>query len=105
MELVMYRFQDGVTFYGELEMDSMPGRTLKLVWAELDERTKDRVCHDIWDLVAKLRTSIPRPDDLAPGLYRTVDGTPSRDPLLGDNNDVAPSEFDDELLRGRIFAR
>ncbi|KAH6623098.1 phosphotransferase family protein [Chaetomium tenue] len=75
-----FRYQDGVAFWGELEMDFMPGRTLKSVWAELDETTKDRVCQDIWDLVAKIRASVPRPADLAPGLYRTLDGSPSHDP-------------------------
>jgi hypothetical protein len=102
---IMYKFEHGIPFYGELEMDFMPGRTLKSMWAELDERTKGRVCQDIWDLVALIRARVPRPDDLAPGLYRTVDGSPSRDPLLGDNNDVAPSEFDDDMLRNRIYTR
>ncbi len=100
-----YRFENGIPYSGHLEMDFMSGRTLKSVWAELDEGTKDRVCQDIWDLVASIRASIPRPVDLAPGRYRTVDGSPSRDPLLGDNTDVAPSEFDDDMLRDRIYAR
>jgi hypothetical protein len=99
-----YRFQAGVPYYGELEMDFMPGRTLKSVWAELDEGVKDRVCQDIWDVMAKIRASVPRPADLAPGIYRTVDGSPSRDPLLGDNTDVTPTELDDEMLRNRIYA-
>ena len=86
---VSYRFENGVPFYGELEMDFMPGRTLKSVWLELDAGMKDRVCQNIWDLVATIRAKIPRPADLAPGLHRTVDGCPSRDPLLGDNNDIA----------------
>jgi hypothetical protein len=93
-----YRFENGVPFYGELEMEFTPGRTLKSVWAELDETTKDRVCQDIWDLVATIRARIPRPDDLALGLYRTIDGCLSRDPLLGDNNDPAPREINDETL-------
>jgi hypothetical protein len=100
-----YKFENGIPFYGELEMDFMPGRTLKSVWAELDEKTKDRICQDIWDLVALIRARIPRPEDLAPGLYRTVDGSPSRDPLLGDNNDVTPTELDDDMLRDRIYTR
>jgi hypothetical protein len=86
-------------------MEFMPGRTLKSVWAELDETTKDRVCQDIWDLVATIRARIPRPDDLAPGLYRTVDGCPSRDSLLGDNNNPTPREMDDDTPRDRICTR
>jgi thiamine kinase-like enzyme len=100
-----YRFDAGVPFYGELEMDFMPGRTLISVWSELDERTKDRVCHDIWNLMSTIRASVPRPADLPPGRYRTVDGSSSRDPLLGDNMDIAPTEFDDDVLRDRIYAR
>ena len=78
----------------------MPGRTLKSVRTELEKTTKDRVCQDIWDLVATIRTSIPRLDNLAPGLYRTVDGCLSRDPLLGDNNDPPPPPSRD----GRRYA-
>ncbi|KAL2753374.1 hypothetical protein ACRALDRAFT_1065313 [Sodiomyces alcalophilus JCM 7366] len=100
----LYKFNDGVPFYGELSMEFMPGRTLKSMWAELDKTSKDRICQEIWDLVAQIRT-IPRPDDLGPGLYRTVDGSPSRDPLLGDNNDIPPRDLDDDTLRDRIYSR
>ncbi len=68
-----YELEDGVACYGKLEMDYMPGRPLKsMAWAELDETTKDRGCKDIWDLVATIRTSIPRADDLAPGQGNTA---------------------------------
>ncbi|PNY23793.1 Uncharacterized protein TCAP_06265 [Tolypocladium capitatum] len=96
-----YKYKDGVPYYGELSMDFIPGRTLKSTWAELDEASKDRVCQDIWDLVARIRT-IPRPDDLCPGLYRTADGSPSRDPLLCCGSDVPPCDLDDDTLRDRI---
>ncbi|KND87134.1 hypothetical protein TOPH_08214 [Tolypocladium ophioglossoides CBS 100239] len=99
-----YKYQDDAPYYGELYMDFMPGRTLKSVWAELNEACKDRVCQDIWDLVAQIRT-IPRPHDLGPGLYRTVDGSPSRDPLLGSSDDVSPRNLDDDTLRDRIYSR
>lgn len=99
-----YKYKDGIPYYGELTMDFMPGRTLKTAWAGLDEASKDRVCQDIWDLIAKIR-NIPRPDDLGPGLYRTVDRSPSRDPLLGSNNDVTPRDLDDDGLRSRIYTR
>ena len=102
---VSYRFENGIPYYGELEMEFMPGRTLKSVWAEMDEVAKQRVCQDIWDLIATIRSRVPRPTDLAAGRYRTVDGSPSRDPLLGDNNDIAPAEFTDDTLRERIHTR
>ncbi|KAM4067616.1 phosphotransferase enzyme family protein [Hirsutella rhossiliensis] len=100
----LYRYNDGAPYYGELFMDFVPGRTLKSTWAELDEACKDRICQDIWDLVARIR-SIPPPDDLGPGLYRTVDGSPSRDPLLGSGSDIPPCDLDDDALRNRIYAR
>lgn len=100
----LYRYNDSAPCYGELSMNFVPGRTLKSAWAELDEAGKDRICQDIWDLVARIRT-IPRPDDLGPGLYRTVDGSPSRDPLLGSGSDIPPRDLDDDALRNRIYAR
>ena len=99
-----FRFSEGVPYYGELSMEYMPGKKLKETWAGLDEVTKDRICQDIWNLIAQIRT-IPRPDDLDPTLYRTVDGSPSLDPLLGDHNDVAPRDLSDETLRNRIYSR
>ncbi|KAH8712845.1 hypothetical protein HC256_006020 [Beauveria bassiana] len=39
------------------------------------------------------------------GIWSTVDGYPSYDPLLGDNSDVMPREMDDETLRARIWRR
>ncbi|EGX87893.1 protein kinase domain protein [Cordyceps militaris CM01] len=100
-----FRYRDGDAYYGELLMDYIPGETLMTAWAKLDDQGKGRICQNIWDIVATMRSSVPRPEDLAPGLYRTVDGHPSYDPLLGDNNDVAPREMDDETLRTRIWRR
>ena len=99
----LYKFEDGVAYYGELEMEFMPGRTLKSVWAELDEDTKDRICYDIWDLVTKIR-AMPRPHDLAPGLYRTIDGSPFRDPLIASGDTKPPLILDDDTLRECIYA-
>ena len=96
--------EHGAVISGQLYMDYVPGRTLSSAWANLDDVSKGRLCQEIWDIVARLRT-IQRPDDLEPGCYRTVDGSPCRDPLLGSNSDPAPREFDDESLRQRIFAR
>ncbi|KAM3425799.1 hypothetical protein NHJ13734_009924 [Beauveria thailandica] len=100
-----FRYRDGVAYYGELLMDYIPGETLMATWAKLDDQGKGRICQDIWDIVATIRSSVPRPKDLAPGLYRTVGGHSSYDPLLGDNNDVTPREMDDETLRARIWRR
>ena len=99
-----FRYDEHGTTYGELQMDFMPGQTLKSAWLGLDMPTKNRICRDIWDLAAQLRT-VPAPDDLALGVYRTVDGSPSMDSLLGDDNDIAPRDMDDGALRSRICIR
>ncbi|KAJ6785786.1 hypothetical protein PWT90_03044 [Aphanocladium album] len=59
----------------------VPGTTLKDAWAGRDKDCK------------------------AQGIYRTVDGSPSRDPLLGGSTDVAPRDMDDKTLRERIYAQ
>ncbi|PMB65568.1 hypothetical protein BM221_008929 [Beauveria bassiana] len=99
-----FRYRGGVAYYGELLMDYIPGETLMAAWAKLDDQGKGHICQDIWDIVATIRSSVPRPKDLAPGLYRIVDGHPSYDSLLGDNNDVTPPEMDDETLRAHLEA-
>lgn len=99
-----YRYKQGIPVYGELEMEYMPGTTLKSIWINLSNETKERVCGDIWNMVARIRT-VPLPADLRPGHYRTTDGSSSYDPFLGDENDLAPIELDDDTLRGRIYSR
>ena len=101
---VRFKYANGIPVYGELEMDYMPGKTLKSVWADLDEASKNRICQEIWDIVARIRT-VPRPSDLGLGRYCTADGSPSHDPFLGDENDIAPINFDDDALRNRIYSR
>lgn len=98
-----YRYKDGVPYAGELAMEFIPGRDLKSAWAGLDDSCKDRVCQDTWALAAQIRT-IPRPMDLSPVHYRTIDGSPSRDPLIASSNDVPPRDMDDETLQSRIWA-
>ncbi|OAA65874.1 protein kinase domain protein [Niveomyces insectorum RCEF 264] len=106
------RSKEGRVVYGELFMSYIPGKTLNVAWAGFDDAIKTRICQEIWDMVATIRT-IPRPAYLAgpsgdgdqPCQYCTADGSPSRDPLLGDNNDVTPCFLDDQTLRDRIYAR
>lgn len=97
-----FRYKLGKPYSGEVFLGYVPGQTLKSAWADLDDERKSVVCQEIWDIVAILRT-IPRPDDLQPGFYRTVDGSPSRDALLGTCNDLPPCDLDDEMLRNRIY--
>lgn len=107
----VYKYtSDGDAFYGELFMSYIPGKTLESAWAGFDDTTKGRICQDIWDMVSTIR-KIPRPAHLAGDngenahLYCTANGSPSRNPLLGDDNDVTPVFLDDQTLRDRIYAR
>lgn len=99
-----FKYEHEIPYYGELYLEYIPGQTLKSTWAGLDNESKNRVCQEIWDIVTIIR-AIPRPSDLQPGCYRTVDGSPSHDPLLGSSKDRPPRDLDDEMLRSRVYAR
>jgi hypothetical protein len=87
---------------GQLYMSFVPGQCLKSVWGSLDKAAKERVCHDIWKLIAKIRT-IPRPAPLKTHFCCTADGSPSFDPLLGGSTHPTPPLPSDDALRARIF--
>ncbi|KAL3955109.1 hypothetical protein ACCO45_010672 [Purpureocillium lilacinum] len=74
------------------------------VWTELNHKHKNRICHEIWDLVAQIRT-VPRPPSPPEDIYATADACPSRDPPLGGNADLSPLAMDDCALRRRIVSR
>ena len=84
-------------------MTYIEGRTLASVWPSLSKAAKERVCGDIWDLIAKIR-QIPRPETLNPSAYySTTDGSPIHHPMLGNYNDICPVLEDDKAFRGRIY--
>ncbi|QPG97574.1 hypothetical protein C2857_006554 [Epichloe festucae Fl1] len=89
---------------GKLFMSFVPGERLDFYWDSFTDSDKERICHDIWGLVAKIRT-IPRPADLQDKFCCAADGSPSLDPLLGAGNDPCPPIHDDTSLRNQIFAR
>jgi len=99
-----FDYMNGVVDSRELYMALVPGRTLKTTWAELYDKSKERICPSIWDLVTQIRT-IPRPTHLATDIYCTANSSPSGDPLTGSNNDVPPCVLDDKTLRDRIYTR
>lgn len=80
------------------------GATLCTLWDSLPDSAKERMCHDIWNLVATIRT-IPRPAELQPFYCYNADGSPIWDPLLGNNKDLTPPIYSDDDLRDRIFDR
>ncbi|RXW16933.1 hypothetical protein EST38_g8927 [Candolleomyces aberdarensis] len=105
----VYFYTYGVDQYSEpigtLHMSYVEGDTLRSVWDSYDDRTKERIARDIWNIVAQLRT-IPRPANLEGLFCCAADGSPSFDILLGnDTNDISPPLVDDEAVRARIFDR
>ncbi|GJN67913.1 hypothetical protein Purlil1_176 [Purpureocillium lilacinum] len=97
-------YERGTPFYGKIDMSYIDGFTLKEVWDDLVDSQKHRMCQDIWHLISQIR-DVPRPEDLPSGHYRTTDGFPCLDMLVGDHRDVAPEVMDDETLRTRIIDR
>jgi serine/threonine protein kinase len=90
---------------GSISMGFIPGLQLKLVWDGLDERTKERVCREIWAMIAQWRT-IPRPPHLGHLYQCLADGSPATsDPLLKGLNDSPAPLLDDEAVRTRIHQR
>ncbi|GAB0138476.1 hypothetical protein EsDP_00006711 [Epichloe bromicola] len=89
---------------GKLFMSFVPGERLDFYWDSFTDSAKERICHDIWGLVAKIRT-IPCPAGLQDKFCCAADGSPSLDPLLGAGNDPCPPIHDDTSLRNQIFAR
>ncbi|KAI0100495.1 kinase-like domain-containing protein [Nemania sp. FL0031] len=81
--------------------DSCP---LKAVWETYDSTTKERVCHEIWDIVKQIR-EIPKPPELQHLYQCGADGSPSYDVLLRDLEDPARPLTDDASLRARINER
>lgn len=90
---------------GQLYMSFVPGVTLNKVWNSFDDTDKEKMCLNIWDFVATIRT-IPRPEHLQSMFCCAADGSPCIDPLLGDrSNGPMPPIHSDETLRERIFQR
>ena len=87
---------------GQLAMSFVPGKRLDSVWDSLGPAAKQRVCRDIWNLVAQIRT-IPKPAPLADYFCCNVDGSASWDPLLGGSAHPAEPLRSDAAVRERIF--
>lgn len=67
--------------YGNIEMTLIPGSPLEAKWDTLDEKSKESVCLQVWDLVSKIRDT-SRPSELK-GLFQcAADGSLTKDPLL-----------------------
>ena len=86
-------------------MSFVPGFTLESIWDELDECNKERICFEIWTMIAQWQ-QIPRPPNLV-NLYQCLaDGSPATtDPLLQGFEDSPSSLNTDEAVRIRIHQR
>lgn len=89
---------------GSFLMDLVEGTPLHEPWDGFDDGTKERICRDIWDIVAQLR-QIPRPSALNSVYQCGADGSPSIDVLLKDLDDNPSPIRTDEALRARILER
>lgn len=97
--------RDGPSQQGIIFMNYIDGNTLESVWPSLDDATKQRVCKDIWQVIAKIR-EVPKPSDIDQSVYySSADGSPIHHPMLGDPEDPCPKLMDDEALRARINER
>lgn len=90
---------------GSICMDFVPGSTLQSIWDGLDECNKERVCREIWTMIAQWR-QIPRPDHLAHFYQCLAEGSPATtDPLLQELEDPPRSLYTEEDVRIRIYQR
>ena len=87
---------------GTIGMSLIPGFTIESIWDGLDECNKERICLEIWRMIAEWR-QIPRPPHLAHLYQCLADGSPATtDPLLQDFEDPPRSLYTDEAVRVRI---
>lgn len=86
-------------------MAFVPGSTLESIWDGLDECNKERICLEIWTMIAQWQ-QIPRPPHLAHLYQCLADGSPATtDPLLQDMEDPPRFLYTDEAVHIRIHQR
>ena len=90
---------------GHIGMTFVRGFTLESKWDGLDESNKERICLEIWTMIAQWRR-IPCPPHLAHLYQCLADGSPATtDPLLKDDEDPPRPLYTDEAVRVRIHQR
>ncbi|RAL09903.1 kinase-like protein [Aspergillus homomorphus CBS 101889] len=91
-------------YYGRIEMSIVPGVSLDTRWDMLDERSKESVCRQTWNLIAKVQ-AIPRPPELDGFVRCGVDGSAPRDYIFKDLQDPPRALRSDAELRARVHER
>jgi hypothetical protein len=71
-------------------------------WDNLDEKTKEYVCRQIWAWISKI-CDIQRPLKLKGVFQCAADGSPTGDPLIEDLQKPARPLMSDTELRARIY--
>lgn len=89
---------------GTIGMTIIPGVPLDQKWDTLDEETKESLCLQLWDLIAKVR-DIPLPEAMKDLYQCAADGSPSRDTVFEDLQKPARPLSSDEEIRARIYER
>ncbi|KAL9104784.1 MAG: hypothetical protein Q9163_000334 [Psora crenata] len=90
---------------GRIGMTFIPGFTLQSIWDGLDECNKERMCLEIWTMIAQWQ-KIPRPPHLAHLYQCLADGSPATtDKLLQDLEYPPRHIYTDEAVRVRIYQR
>ena len=89
-------------YHGFIEMSLIPGSPLERTWDNMDEKSKESICRQTWDLISEIR-SIPSQYE---GIFQcAADGSPSKDPLLEDLQSPPRPLTSDSDLRARIYER
>ncbi|KAJ6123897.1 hypothetical protein N7471_011214 [Penicillium samsonianum] len=94
-----YRPSEGV-----IGMTIISGITLEQKWDNLDDKAKESICLQLWDLISKIR-KIARPQELEGPYQCAADGSLSRDAMLEDLQEPARPISSDSDLRSRIYER
>ena len=102
---IIFSFSNREPGKGSIGMSFVPGFTLESIWDGLDESNKERICLEIWTMIAQWR-KLPCPPHLAHLYQCLADGSPATtDPLLQDLKDPPRSLYTDEAVRVRIHQR
>ncbi|PGH26722.1 hypothetical protein AJ80_01668 [Polytolypa hystricis UAMH7299] len=69
---------------GSIGMRIIPGSSLEKHWESLNEKTNQSLCHQTWDLIAKLRQIPAQKPELKHLFQCAADGSQTLDPLIED---------------------
>ena len=87
---------------GFIEMSLIQGSPLEGIWNTLNEKAKESICRQTWDLISEIQSVPPQYE----GIFQcAADGSPSRDPLLEDLQSPPRPLTSDSELRDRIYER